>query len=117
VLLPTEPSHQTLLIFLSFPFLSFPFLSFPFLSFPFLFFLLLFFFLRDRVSLCSSGCPTTHSVNQTGLELRNPPGSASQVLGLKVCVCRHCLAIYLFYIYEYTVAVLMVVSHHVVAGI
>jgi hypothetical protein len=44
---------------------------------------------RDRVSLCSSGCPITHSVDQAGLKLRNPPASASasasQVLGLKVC--------------------------------
>ena len=38
---------------------------------------------RDRVSLCSPGCPGTHSVDQAGLELRNPPASASQVLGLK----------------------------------
>ncbi|GAB1295177.1 Nucleolar RNA helicase 2 [Apodemus speciosus] len=37
------------------------------------------------VSLCSPGCPGTHSVDQAGLELRNPPASASQVLGLKVC--------------------------------
>ena len=42
-------------------------------------------FYRDRVSLCSPGCPETHSVDQAGLELRNPPASASQVLGLKVC--------------------------------
>jgi hypothetical protein len=40
---------------------------------------------RDRVSLYSSGCPGTHFVDQAGLELRNPPASASQVLGLKVC--------------------------------
>jgi hypothetical protein len=40
---------------------------------------------RDRVSLCSPGCPGTHSVDQVGLELRNPPASASQVLGLKAC--------------------------------
>jgi hypothetical protein len=39
----------------------------------------------DRVSQCSHGCPETHSVDQAGLELRNPPASASQVLGLKVC--------------------------------
>jgi hypothetical protein len=39
----------------------------------------------DRVSLCSPGCPRTHSVDQAGLELRNPPASASRVLGLKVC--------------------------------
>jgi hypothetical protein len=38
----------------------------------------------DKVSLCSPGCPGTHSVDQAGLKLRNPPASASQVLGLKV---------------------------------
>jgi hypothetical protein len=51
--------------------------------------LFLFFFnflvFRDRVSLCSPGCPGTHSVDQAGLKLRNPPASAFQVLGLKVC--------------------------------
>jgi hypothetical protein len=36
------------------------------------------------VSLCSLGWPGTHSVDQAGLELRNLPASASQVLGLKV---------------------------------
>jgi hypothetical protein len=40
---------------------------------------------RDRVSLSSLGCPGTHFVDQAGLELRNPPASASRVLGLKVC--------------------------------
>jgi hypothetical protein len=40
---------------------------------------------RDRVSLYSPGCPGTHFVDQAGLELRNPPASASQVLGLKAC--------------------------------
>jgi hypothetical protein len=44
------------------------------------------FVFRDRVSLCSPGCPGTHFVDQAGLELRNPPASASQVLGLKVCI-------------------------------
>jgi hypothetical protein len=44
-----------------------------------------FLFFRDRVSLCSPGCPGTHSVDQAGLELRNPPASASRVLGLKAC--------------------------------
>jgi hypothetical protein len=29
-------------------------------------------FFRDRVSLYSPGCPGTHSVDQAGLELRNP---------------------------------------------
>jgi hypothetical protein len=37
---------------------------------------------RDRVSLYSPGCPGTHSVDQAVLELRNPPASASRVLGL-----------------------------------
>jgi hypothetical protein len=40
---------------------------------------------RDRVSLYSPGCPGTHFVDQAGLELRNPPASASRVLELKVC--------------------------------
>jgi hypothetical protein len=48
-------------------------------------FVLFVFVFRDRVSLCSPGCPRIHSVDQAGLELRNPPASASQVLGLKVC--------------------------------
>jgi hypothetical protein len=43
------------------------------------------FVFRDRVSLYSPGCPGTHSVDQAGLELRNLPASASQVLGLKAC--------------------------------
>jgi hypothetical protein len=49
--------------------------------------MIFFFFLvfRDRVSLCSPGCPGTHFVDQAGLELRNPPASASRVLGLKAC--------------------------------
>jgi hypothetical protein len=57
--------------------------------FSILFFFFFFFFLvlvfRDRVSLCSRGCPGTHSVDQAGLELRNPPASASWMLGLKAC--------------------------------
>jgi hypothetical protein len=32
--------------------------------------------------LCCPSCPGTHSVDQAGLELRNLPASASQVLGL-----------------------------------
>jgi hypothetical protein len=35
--------------------------------------------------MCSPGCPGTHSVDQAVLELRNPPASASQVLGSKAC--------------------------------
>ena len=43
------------------------------------------FVLRQGFSVYSPGCPGTHSVDQTGLELRNPPAFASQVLGLKAC--------------------------------
>jgi hypothetical protein len=41
------------------------------------------FVFRERVSLYSPGCPGTHFVDQDGLELKNPPTSASRVLGLK----------------------------------
>jgi hypothetical protein len=61
-----------------------------FLNLLFFHFILLFIYLflvfRDRIFLCSPGCPGTHSVDQAGLELRNPPASASQVLGLKACI-------------------------------
>ena len=40
---------------------------------------------KDRVSLCSPGCPGLHSVNRAGLEHRALLASASCVLGLKVC--------------------------------
>jgi hypothetical protein len=55
------------------------------LSFFFFFLVCLFVCFRDRVSLCSPGCPGAHFVDQADLELRNPPASASGVLGLKVC--------------------------------
>jgi hypothetical protein len=50
-----------------------------------LFYLFIYFFLVfwDRVSLYSPGCPGAHFVDQAGLELRNPPASASRVLGIK----------------------------------
>jgi hypothetical protein len=43
------------------------------------------------VSLYSPCCPGTHFVDQAGLELTNPPASASQVLVLKACdtTARH----------------------------
>jgi hypothetical protein len=75
-----------------------------FLSYTFFFFFLFLVF-RDRVSLCSPGCPGTHFVDQAGLELRNLPASASQVLGIKVCTTTpglsytfnyHSLLIYCF---------------------
>ena len=64
------------------------------------------FFFRDRVSLYSPDCPGTHFVDQAGLELRNPPASASQVLGLKVWATTAQLKfiylfIYLFIHYNY----------------
>ena len=34
-------------------------------------------FFQDRVSLYSPGCPGNHSVDQAGLELRDPPASVS----------------------------------------
>jgi hypothetical protein len=49
---------------------------------------------RDRVSLYSPGCPGTHFVDQTGLELRNLPASASRVLGLKTCATMPSLDIF-----------------------
>jgi hypothetical protein len=69
-----------------------------------------FFGFRDRVSLCSPGCPGTHSVDQTGLELRNLPASASWMLGLKACATTPslfflfvCLFVFcfLFYLFIY----------------
>jgi hypothetical protein len=56
-----------------------------FFVFLFFWFFLVFLVFRDRVSLYSPGCPGTHFVDQAGLELRDPPASASRVLGLKVC--------------------------------
>jgi hypothetical protein len=41
-------------------------------------------FFQDRVSLCSSGCPGTHSVDQAILKLKRFAHSASPVLELKV---------------------------------
>jgi hypothetical protein len=46
------------------------------------------FVFRDRVSLCSPGCPGTHFVDQAGHKHRNPPASASRVLGLQACAIR-----------------------------
>jgi hypothetical protein len=59
-------------------------LFFCFVLFCFVLFCFVFVF-QVRVSLYSLGCPGTHFVDQAGLELRNPPASASQVLGLKAC--------------------------------
>jgi hypothetical protein len=53
--------------------------------FFFFWFLVFGFWFFKTEFLCSPGCPGTHFVDQAGLELRNPPASASQVLGLKAC--------------------------------
>jgi hypothetical protein len=95
----------------------------------------LFCFLRQGFSV-EPWSPGTPSVDQAGLELRNLPASASQVLELKVCTTTAWLLLKLFFfkdlfiiISKYTVAVFrctrrghqislwMVVSYHVVAGI
>jgi hypothetical protein len=67
-------------------------------EFYFFFFFLVF---RDRVSLYSPGCPGTHFVDQAGLELRNPPASASRVLGLKACATTAQREFYFLNIYFY----------------
>jgi hypothetical protein len=49
------------------------------------FFFFLVWFFETEFLCVAPGCLGTHSVDQAGLELRNPSASASQVLGLKVC--------------------------------
>ena len=39
----------------------------------------------ETMFLCSPCSPGVHSVDHAGLELKDPPASASRVLGLKVC--------------------------------
>jgi hypothetical protein len=70
--------------------------SFAFFFFFSWFVCILFLVFQDSVSLCSPGCLRTHSVDQVGLELRNPPASASQVLGLKVCATTAWLYLFIF---------------------
>lgn len=57
----------------------------------------LFLFFSDRVFLCSPCYPGTLSVDQAGLELRDPPVSASHVLGLKACAITVQLMIVLIF--------------------
>lgn len=49
----------------------------------------------DRVSLCSSGCPGPHSVDQVSLELRDLPASASECCDYK-CVPPFPAFLYVF---------------------
>jgi hypothetical protein len=44
-----------------------------------------FWFFETEFIALAVRCPGTHSVDQAGLELRNPPASASRVLGFKAC--------------------------------
>jgi hypothetical protein len=59
---------------------------FSFYIFIIYFFLFLFLggVVLDRVSLRSSGCPGTHSVDQAGLELRNLPPSILDFLNFEL---------------------------------
>jgi hypothetical protein len=57
----------------------------------------LFDFFLDMVSLYSPGCPGTHFEDQAGLKHRNPPASASRVLGSKVCATTPCSFFFLIY--------------------
>jgi hypothetical protein len=68
----------------------------------------------------------THSLDQAGLELRNPPASTSQVLGLEAGATMP--GDFILCLYEYRIAVFrhtrrrhrfplqMVMSHHMVTG-
>jgi hypothetical protein len=47
------------------------------------FFVVVLFCFSETGFLCSPGCPGAHFVDQAGLELRNPPASATRKLGLK----------------------------------
>jgi hypothetical protein len=79
------------------------------------YFVCFFLFFRDRISLCSPDCPGTHSVDQAGLELRNPPASASQVLGLKPCATITRLATFIFILLIYSFRSFKTGSHYVLA--
>ena len=50
-----------------------------------LFIFFIYFFFQAKVSLYIPGCPGPPFVDQAGLELRNLPASAFQVMGLNVC--------------------------------
>jgi hypothetical protein len=57
-----------------------------------------------------------HTKDGIKLLLTNLPPHTPQVLGAHFFQNSLKKKIYLFYVYEYTVAIQMVVSHHVVAG-
>jgi hypothetical protein len=77
-------------------------------------FVVCFLVFRDRVSLYSPGCPGTHLVDQAGPELRNPPASASQVLGGHhalplLSFCFEGLYVCLFWLFCFCFVVVVVV--------
>ena len=59
--------------------------SLVFLVFFFVVVVVFLFFFFETGFLYSPGCLGTYFVDQAGLEHRNPPASASRVLGLKAC--------------------------------
>ena len=63
-----------------------------------LFFMVFFLFacFRDRVFLCSPDCPGTHSVDQTGLELKS---ACLCLLSAGISMCHHCLW-FLFMVFQ-----------------
>jgi hypothetical protein len=66
----------------------------------YLFIYLFIFVFQDRVSLYRDPCcPGTHFVDQAGLELRNPPASASQVLRLKALHHQRPSEVFYFFIF------------------
>jgi hypothetical protein len=78
-------------------------------------YLFIYLFSQDRVALCSPGCPGAHSVDQAGLELRNPPASASQVLGLKASATTARLVIFNYANFLIILRMLILHSHHYLA--
>jgi hypothetical protein len=71
--------------------------------------LFFFFGFSRQFSLYSPGCPGTHFVDQAGLELRNLPASASQVLGLKECATTPGLFLLFLKLNIFVVVVVVVV--------
>lgn len=57
---------------------------------------------RDKISVCSAGCPRTHYANQAAFKIRDLPASVSWVLRLYVCATTVQFSDN-FYIYNYDV--------------
>jgi hypothetical protein len=79
------------------------------------FFFFFFFFLRQGFSV-QSWLSWTHFVDQAGLELRNPPASASRVLGLKACATtpgQSGFLLCIYHIISYHITSHHITSHHI----